>query len=855
MSKRYDLPEANKRYHVFYVGQIPTDMLNLLYGRIDGSGVIKSLPGWVRNVWFNMANSQGNIKLVADIYAANGEKVSNFNSWYMYTDRSALVFCIEDNTKLALNYAEDEIILRVYSNSYWSTGTANTADDFIETKGYRNINSTQITEITNLYHSLNQRTGGVNGWVNGYLVPVLNHTTMAVGDTVELVYDGSIRAIRTFALSTASGFMSERDVGIGKILLHATDSVVGEIEFIDDCDVYVCANVTTPGGVREFGYKVGGHAPSNLRQVTHKAYSVSQHALSMVANNLKNDLEEDYPIVGGSPQILNTNNFFIKVIVRKDGVQQPIVNNSSRIKHLYKLPFNRITEAMISTVAPVDVWKAAKLENSPFIRHLDARYEDLNVPLLRDAFGYNCISKIVGDTPSLVYMDGTSRLVADLPPQLRDSSTVYEYYADGSYKGKYTHTGGDVYFCDIPSPGDPSAGIVEAISGIGDNAGDTKFGLTNIPITPNANFRVYKCLRVGGVPDFEWQDITSAVGTLYNVVNSQVVWIGGANQFLAVRSDAKFLHWEFSHAASIGNIKLTLSAVEDHGSGPSTKILTIPYGQIDVICNGRSLTEGIDYHVDFPYVHIVNKKYMNIPTVNSANTQEFVVRTYGFCNSDMTMDPVEDVGFVKHGLLSVNDTYDLRVDKVLRVTVDGKLVVLSESDFGENNNAISVVHARNGEPYCIKDIMVPIIGFTNTDTHSLRELALETDRQVSGYMTENIAPYNRGDLMSINMKHTLFSPFFCTIITNMVNGVISEASCESMITDLDILDAMQVYSVLYDHDPLNPQLHTDFNFCDVYPHYSNTVADVGHHQYRVLQALVNMFSHGNMVINSHVAIV
>lgn len=151
--------------------------------------------------------------------------------------------------------------------------------------------------------------------------------------------------------------------------------------------------------------------------------------------------------------------------------------------------------------------------------------------------------------------------------------------------------------------------------------------------------------------------------------------------------------------------------------------------------------------------------------------------------------------------------------------------------------------------------MVPIIGFTNTDTYSLRELALEADRQVAGYMTENITPYNRGGLMSINMKHTLFSPFFCTIITAMVRGVISEASCESMITDLDILDAMQVYSELYDHDPLNPQLHTDFNFCDVYPHYSNTVADVGHHQYRVLQALVNMFSHGNMVINSHVAIV
>lgn len=85
------------------------------------------------------------------------------------------------------------------------------------------------------------------------------------------------------------------------------------------------------------------------------------------------------------------------------------------------------------------------------------------------------------------------------------------------------------------------------------------------------------------------------------------------------------------------------------------------------------------------------------------------------------MDEIDDFGFVEHGFLSNNNRHDIRDDKVLRITLNGSLKDRNDLQFSEGHDGISIVNSLNGQPYQIKDIIVPLKQLVNENTYSLRE--------------------------------------------------------------------------------------------------------------------------------------
>ena len=73
-------------------------------------------------------------------------------------------------------------------------------------------------------------------------------------------------------------------------------------------------------------------------------------------------------------------------------------------------------------------------------------WRDYNIPreMVEDAWGYNAVSKMVGDTPSKVELYNNQRIVK-LPLMLRRYVTAFEYDNGGLLIGWYNHVGGSHY--------------------------------------------------------------------------------------------------------------------------------------------------------------------------------------------------------------------------------------------------------------------------------------------------------------------------------------------------------------------------------------------------------------------------
>lgn len=92
--------------------------------------------------------------------------------------------------------------------------------------------------------------------------------------------------------------------------------------------------------------------------------------------------------------------------------------------------------------------------------------------------------------------------------------------------------------------------------------------------------------------------------------------------------------------------------------------MTIPPRRLDVWLNGHPLIEGLDYHVNWPEVVVVNKQYLT-----SDENQLIDIRGQGFCAADLKPEPPREFGFVEHGYLSKDRQYNVRDDKVLSVVL------------------------------------------------------------------------------------------------------------------------------------------------------------------------------------------
>ncbi len=220
--------------------------------------------------------------------------------------------------------------------------------------------------------------------------------------------------------------------------------------------------------------------------------------------------------------------------------------------------------------------------------------------------------------------------------------------------------------------------------------------------------------------------------------------------------------------------------------------------------------------------------------------QLITVRAKGFCTSELELDKDEDYGFVMFGMLSMNNRFDIRDDKVLRIVVDGNLKHRNDLEFTEEHSGIFVGDALNGKPYLIRDIVVPTKGLTKTDTYVLRNQSIEVDKRVGDYMSHKYPQPNRSDIFTIEERYQVYSPFCAKILFDLDQKVLDDPGLYEHYGESLVWELCKPYDYLLKIDPCADLYYLDNRFVDIHPHPLYTVVVVNPYVYKFLSLVVKV---------------
>lgn len=798
---RTPLPTADEPYHVYVIGANSQTRLNLT----------KKV-----GVWESFSSLAVENNLISDFYMLSGLQLARSRCWNYLTAKGDYVIAIQMHDNVVdLDY--QTVYLRVYHNSYFESDHDTSGDTKILVGGGQIKSGTEALAYQRDYlAALARPDGHAYAFVNGYLVDNFLPNEVKPGDVIEWVYDASISEVHDIPLQDMQVFMSQLD-STNKFILHLPKNL-DQIQYMDDVDFWLIRK-RPENPTRWRGAFYNRNNLNAVRMMTHRDYALhTQYVQDLIIDK---------------PQWEDISNLYIRVHVRKSGYERPLIDEHQRIKELYKLTDDEIVRAMAGVDATVAEWQAASLESSNYTRIMSSFYEDITPQEVVHAYGYNAIAKLTGDSP----VDVTGGW-ADVPVGCQKTCTAYEYDSMGLLIGWRVHPGGEVYY-----PMSASAVMVEFISGIAGDDGGIQTSQEEVILDPMVGYRFYVCpIGPDGQPNNKWMDVTGQSEYYEIDTNRKVVWNIDTSAYRGVvKNDLYFTTMDWTLEEYNHMYRLTLTHTDADG-----QILYIPPGRIDVFMNRRGLVENIDYHVNYPEILIYNKEFLK------DGEQDFVIRGYGFCESDMTREIATQRGFVVHGMLSINHVYDLRDDKVIRVVVDGRTFQRDVLEFAEDPRQARVANIRNGRPYVIQDAMVPVRGLVNYDTYPLRNASKDVDKRVSDYLTLKLPEVIPDGPSPMQGLYALYSPFLARVLYDLWAGFIQAP--EPDVPESVVDDLVQPYIWMLNFDPCRRE-YMDYEEVNIHAHPKWTVLGVTLNQYAFLERLNELYLFNKVDLTPYLEIV
>jgi hypothetical protein len=812
------LPTPNDVYHVYQIGQVKPALLDLL-------------P--TMGVWSMVAENMKDNNLIADVYTIDGLQLPRIETYILVNfDRNILVAIKDQLPVVNLCLPGQQLFLRLYSNAYFESARERGGGDYIDIYGARITSTAQTLSLQRKYQALQQLKGLVCAYIDGRYVDAFNPATVAAGSVVEFVYDSTVKRVVEFPVADLQTFTSLRD-GKFKYLLHYSATGEHIIDYIDDIDVYLI-NRKVPGPVPAFnGVYYHKNNPDAMRMVTHKDYSVVVPYIVAYAD--------------ATPGWGNIADLTVRLHIRNSGYARPLINEASRISDLYKLPDTAVVQAMVGTNSTCAVWQAANLENAGYPLLMDApTANDITLDLVQEAYGYDAIAKLLADSPITATPVGTI-ITAPLPYGLSANATIYEYDVNGYLLGWYRNAVGSEYRVN-----NANCTLIEGIVGIAGPTLSTSHSVTPYTIDPTKGYRYYTAPLNSGELTGPWTDVTGN-NTDYVIHNNQVMWlVDPASVATMVRDDINFLAYTYTMTPGDGLLKFSITSTEVYSTGPVNAPMAVPVGQLDLWLNNRPIIEGLDYYVNWPEVCIVNKEYLIANPDGSIGAQVITVRGTGFCNSDLSRNVATDVGFVEYGVLSRNNRFNVRDDKVLRIVVNGALYPRSALEFSEDNPSVGMSIVPNGSPYAITDVVVPLRGITDIDTYALRAIDVATDTSIENYLSLQLTDPVEVNPDEVPDLYQIYSPFCAKVMYDLIAGDISMADFMGQYSDMDVKNALAGYTYLLQYEPTEKSL--DLSHIVIEPHNRQTVVVLNIYQYNFLKRAVTVILNNLVDLSQSVAI-
>jgi hypothetical protein len=297
-----------------------------------------------------------------------------------------------------------------------------------------------------------------------------------------------------------------------------------------------------------------------------------------------------------------------------------------------------------------------------------------------------------------------------------------------------------------------------------------------------------------------------------------------------VRDEFKFLGYQKEVTFDRGVFKFNITEIQTRNGVQVEIPLEVSFGELDIFVNdGNSLIKDIDYRLENNTVIIYSCDFLKQPYDTA--TQMITVRFTGFCDSDLKLTDNCDIGFIEHGVLSNNNRFDLRDDRVIRIVVNGEVLTRDDVLFSESHTGVSILNSINGQPYSIRDVIVPMEKFTGFDTYELRNKSRIIDKQISDYL--------RNAISVMPKQYSVYSPFFNRIISSVLSGIIDASEQNN---DTKVLSVCERYKDLLPFDPiLRDSLNVDKRFLVIHPHPGINPIQVTLPQYKFFKTVAKLY--------------
>lgn len=753
--KNVTLPTQGPRYHVFTFSNIAPSNLNL------------DMP---RNTWVSAGVEMKKNNVIIDIYSEKGLMFPRQLAYFLYTNDGNIAIALEHLPRIG-NFGEEDIYVRFYSNEFFNRIDMDDPNEGVDYAYGVPNSASQINQMMNTLRQWQAKSGYVFTYVNGWRTNDVNSAIVAKGDMVEFVRDSSVERVEEFQVVDLPVFLSELD-SKQKYLIHPSRDDSELIRYRDDIDIFLMFKKTPFIHRGVFYHK---NLENAVRHVTHRDYSVPA------------DYVDRFTQLNTS--WASTNQLTLQLVLRRSGMDKYLMSEAHHIRELYKLPEEDWLAAVIGTDAVVDVWRIEELEKSMYTAIMRAKAGTVTRTMVEDAYGYNTIAKIIADTPQVV---GTPKIWMELPFAARGEGTVYEYDASGVLLGWYLTQNSQWYV-----PRSELCKYIEVIVGRGTDMLSTVYGANHTPDSGLA-YRCYVCPIENGRPNGEWVDVTDD-DDYYDLIDGEIVWkVNPASFYTAIKMDDTFLTYNLVLDYPDGLLKFHLNVKEIRIDGILYNgLVEIPSGLLEFWLNGHPIIEGLDWYMNRQEVCIVNKQFRT----QDGESNTITVRATGFCNADMTRVKESEYGFVEDGLLSRNNRWNLRDDKVIRVIADGRLYSSDELSWAEDRPEVKLTNVRNGAPYQVTEPLIPMRGLTYQDAFEMRNIAEETDAQIEDYMTTRVGEVEPPEFNGIPHRHSIYSPFVSKLIHDLQAGYIDNDPLMQPYTDADVRTWCEPYNHLLVYEP------------------------------------------------------
>lgn len=800
------LPNVNYRYHVFIVGNINPNILNLLRQGKD----------WFRDVWVKISDDMVARNYLFKLYNDKGVIFPRQHVYYSFIDESSVIFALEFEHTIRHSFDINSFkYIHVYSNSFFDSPEylsypvrhgIKYAINFV----FNNADKVALQNQISVWESAG---GKALIYVNGHYTDNLN-LNIPNNSYIEVVYDQSIISKEKFTIGNLRTFESVKDDRLKYLVFR--NNIIDSIQFKDDIEVYISDDnqlVTT--GL--FFYQ---HKDYATRNVTDKDFSFHTLFVNNTATNVTN-------LTSGA-----INDKIIVLYTRKAGVTRQLIYSTPKFHELYKLPQSVELDVLTNNNFTLPDFRASVLEDSDYFKvsNLDG-IKNLSVDLAIGAVGYNGTSFYFANTPKTVFHGITN---IQVPQLYQEKSLVFEYDYLGQFTGWYT-TSGSIYIFN-----NTNTRHVEFLYGEIPSDFGRLYSNDEVVTLQHNEYRVLSSYFNNVTRVSNWEDITDDTDRYF--VNGNVLTL---TEPLNYKIKIVYLNqpnvYDLNLPLTDGILYFPLIIKEDRGTGINIFPADVPYTNIEIYLNKRKLTPGLDYFIKFPYVSICNKEYINYDLTE----QHVHIRMYGFTLEKDDINKHEKTGFVNHGVLLRNNIYDIRDDRVMSVYVNGLIQDRSSIKFAEEDNTVRMSNPLNGLPYTIKEPFIPLMSITGRDTLSLFKMNADKNTRISNLFNMIFPEPNIDQTNVINDSYRIFSPTVGKIIADMLDGNIHATLYTTPYNDETIITLLDQspYKELLALDPI--KFNMPDHLVEINPHISNRVINLNLFQYRFVTNVVRLITNNN----------